>query len=440
VKLLQTLAFQPDIHSQWKKRQREDLVKPPVLVLGWIPRIVLAVARSLHRHGVPVDVADCVMAPRLRSAAVRNFVRLPYPNDFPEEFFSKLRSLIERAGYDLLIPTDDVAIAAILEHYDELQKLVRIGCPPPEITQKVLSKSCTLEAGQRCNIRVPRSVVVINSSELRSIADEIPFPWILKPAEKEKRFEEFTSCKFESLDEVTRRYPKAQKFEPRMLVQEFCEGVGVGVQVLLHQGECLAVFQHRRLKEMPHTGGVAVVAIAERPNQILVNQSISLLRELGWEGIAMVEFRMNPATGESVLIEVNGRYWGTASLPVSLGIDFPLYHWQLLHGEAPEIPKAYVAGKRWRFTVGYINRLFRLVVLSRNSNSARAELRRTLAQLPEDFDPLVLDAVLTSSDPMPAIFELSQLLQFFSSHTVKALWNRVPDFSKLLRPQKSTAL
>jgi hypothetical protein len=29
----------------------------PVLILGEEPRIVVNIARSLHRHGVPVDVA-----------------------------------------------------------------------------------------------------------------------------------------------------------------------------------------------------------------------------------------------------------------------------------------------------------------------------------------------------------------------------------------------
>jgi predicted ATP-grasp superfamily ATP-dependent carboligase len=364
---------------------------------------------------------------------------LPYPNDSPDEFLTQLRSLIVRGGYDMLIPADDVAIAAILEHYDGLQKLLRIACPPPEITRRVLSKASTLQAGQTCGIRVPKSVTVFNSSELAGVVREIPFPWILKPAEKEKRFEEFTSCRIETLDDAVEKYPTARRLEPPMLVQEFCEGVGVGVEVLLHQGECLAVFQHRRLKEMPYTGGVAVTAIAERPNPVLVDSSLALLRELEWDGIAMVEFRMNPDTGETVLMEVNGRYWGTVSLPVSMGIDFPLYHWQLLHGELPSIPASYAPGQRWRFTVGYLNRLFRLMIFCRNSRSARAELTRTLVQLPMDFGRSVKDAMFASSDPMPAIFEVAQLIGFFAGHGARTLWNRMPNLSRQGAPQKSTS-
>jgi predicted ATP-grasp superfamily ATP-dependent carboligase len=152
----------------------------------------------------------------------------------------------------------------------------------------------------------------------------------------------------------------------------------------------------------------------------------------------MVEFRVNPTTGDAVLMEVNGRYWGTVSLPVSMGIDFPLYHWQLLHGELPSIPARYPPGQRWRFTVGYLNRLFRLMIFCRNSRSARAELTRTLVQLPMDFGPSVRDAMFTSSDPMPAIFEMAQLIRFFAEHGAKALRMRMPNLSRQEAPQKST--
>ena len=52
----------------------------------------------------------------------------------------------------------------------------------------------------------------------------------------------------------------------------------------------------------------------------------------------MVEFKVNPNDGSAVLMEVNGRYWGTISLPIFAGMDFPWYHWQVAHGERPEIP------------------------------------------------------------------------------------------------------
>jgi predicted ATP-grasp superfamily ATP-dependent carboligase len=418
----------------------KHFVKAPVLILGWIPRIVLTIARSLHRHGIPVDVADCVMAPAVPSRAVRHFFRLPYPNNAPRDFANELRAAIARGGYDLLIPADDVAIATLMENYGELNQVLRIACPPPEITQRVLNKPQTLEVAQSCGMRVPRTMLAEHSGMLREFAERLPFPWILKPAGKEKRFEEFTSFRVNTLSEIEHKYPTPRKFEPPMLVQEYCEGVGVGVQMLLHQGECLAVFQHRRLKELPFGGGVAVTAIAESPNPQLVDSSLKLLRALEWDGVAMVEYRVNRTTGEAVLMEVNGRFWGTVSLAVSAGLDLPYYQWQLLHGEQPSISKVDASGKRWRWSAGYFTRLYRMAVIARQSDAARRELKRTLLQMPADFSPFVGDALFRFSDPVPAILESMQTLLFWAQHSVGALHKRMPPSVRPPSTEKATRI
>jgi predicted ATP-grasp superfamily ATP-dependent carboligase len=187
-----------------------------------------------------------------------------------------------------------------------------------------------LEIAQKCGIRVPKTAVVSNSEQLPEFVNAIPFPWISKPSAKQQRGGEFKSRVVKTLPEVAKNFPAAREFDPPMLLQEYCRGVGVGVEILLHNGECVAVFQHRRLQELPYGGGVAVTAVAEPPDPSLVHSCLDLLRALRWNGIAMVEFKVNPADGQAVLMEVNGRYWGTISLPVIAGIDFPLYHWKLL--------------------------------------------------------------------------------------------------------------
>lgn len=414
--------------------------KPPVLVLGWIPRIVLTVARSLHRHGIPVDVATCVRSVPMRSSAIRHSFHLPYPNDDPLAFLAELRTVLQPGSHELLIPCDDLAIAAIMEHYSDISGLVRIACPPPEIMRQVLRKECAIQVAGDCGLRVPRTVKISNTAEFPDLARNIPFPWILKPSEKEKRFEEFTSCRLNALDEIAEKYPRPQVFDPPMLVQEFCEGVGVGVECVLHQGECHAIFQHRRLKELPYSGGVAVTAVAENPDPLLVEQSLSLLRRLNWDGVAMVEFRVNPATGEAVFMEVNGRYWGSISLPVSSGLDFPVYHWQLLHGEKPSVPRIKFEGQRWRWTVGYLSRLYRLVIAGRNSGPARQELRVTLRQLPADFGPSVKDALFSLSDPLPSLLEFLRLITFYTGHTWNALLRRLPVLANQESAHKTTGL
>ena len=50
---------------------------------------------------------------------------------------------------------------------------------------------------------------------------------------------------------------------------------------------------------------------------------------MDYTGVAMLEFRKNFDKNESVLIEINGRFWGSLPLAVAAGADFPYYLYQL---------------------------------------------------------------------------------------------------------------
>src|SRR5215469_5303154 len=206
-----------------------------------------------------------------------------------------------------------------------------------------------------------------------------------------------------------------------MLVQEFCAGTGVGVEILLHRGECIAAFQHRRLKELPYTGGVSVTAVAEHLDEALLESSLTLLRTLQWDGVAMVEYKVDSA-GRAVLMEVNGRYWGTIALPVFAGVDFPLYHWQLLHGRHVEAPKTYAEGIKWRWTVGYLDRLYILCAQACHSSIARRALGESLGNVFVDFGPSVRDATFEFSDPLASLIPFLRAMWYFASHTAARAW------------------
>jgi len=392
--------------------------------VGSIPRIVTVVARSLDGHGIAVDVADLTLQPRPRSRAIRKFVRLPSPNTAPSEFLNALRRFIELHQHDMLIPADDYALAASIAHYDELKHLLHVACPPPVVVCRVLDKAATLEAAQNCGIAVPQTFVVSNSDQLPELIGRTGTPAILKPSRKQATADDFKSWIIQTPDQVNKRFANASRFLPPMLLQEYCRGVGVGIEVLLHKGECHGVFQHRRLTEWPYRGGYAVTAIAESPDQSLVRSSLALLRALQWDGVAMVEFRINPDNGRAVLMEVNGRYWGSLSLPVTAGMDFPLFQWKLIHGEPIQVPSTCSTGTKWRWTAGYVRRLHDLLIAAARSAAARQILWRQLWQAPTDLSWSYRDSLFRLSDPLPATFELLRTLADLVANDFRALCKR----------------
>jgi predicted ATP-grasp superfamily ATP-dependent carboligase len=138
----------------------------------------------------------------------------------------------------------------------------------------------------------------------------------------------------------------------------------------------------------------------------------------------MVEYKVNP-DGRAVLMEVNGRYWGTIALPIFSGINFPLYHWQLVHGGTPAVPDRYAADIKWVWTPGHVLRLHGLLVEARRSAPARKELLQSLMQFPAAFGASDSHSLLSISDSMPAILDMLHIVRLLFLQDMKALFKRI---------------
>jgi len=396
----------------------------PVLILGAAPRISLAIARSLHQRGIPVDIASFQPEePAVHSRAMRQFHRLPPRHQNPSAFHTALLSLIRSQQYDLILPASDPALAALAETYDDLSPLLHLGCPVPGTVERVLNKSLTLGIARRCGIRVPMSWTISTAADLESITPQLRFPVVVKPETK-------GACAatrvfyFSSPAELSSAL-RVNNWG-RLLVQEYCPGVGVGIEILIHNGECVAKFQHRRLKEAPATGGVAVVAVSEEVDLELFQSSMTLLRALEWEGVAMVEFRVDHETASAVLMEVNGRFWGSLSLPIMAGVDFPLYYWQLIHGERPAVPPQYKVGMRWRWSPGCLERMQSVLTHRPDTIGSPAHSRlQELLSTAADFSPFTKEALWSWADPLPFFAELAHTVSTFAAAAFKAVSRRL---------------
>jgi protein-S-isoprenylcysteine O-methyltransferase Ste14 len=139
----------------------------------------------------------------------------------------------------------------------------------------------------------------------------------------------------------------------RVLVQECIPGVGFGFTALAERGQVVAAFMHRRLAEhdialgtrLAHaaTGAVSV----DEPE--LRASGTRLLAALGWNGMAMAEFRRSRRDGHFYLIEVNPRFPGSLDLAIAAGVDFPVLYLQRAAGREVSVPDRYTIGLRYRW-------------------------------------------------------------------------------------------
>jgi biotin carboxylase len=135
----------------------------------------------------------------------------------------------------------------------------------------------------------------------------------------------------------------------RALVQGFVPGEGVGAFVLRWDGAVLAEFQHHRLHEVPHTGGVSSLRESWRHEAVRAD-ALAKLDAVGWRGVAMMEYRWDPRTDDFRLLEMNGRFWGSLHLALHAGVDFPRLLLDAFHGLAPEPVRDWRDGVRCRHT------------------------------------------------------------------------------------------
>lgn len=136
-----------------------------------------------------------------------------------------------------------------------------------------------------------------------------------------------------SKEELLSQYLKVEREAGEApLVQEFIQGDEYGVEMVCDQGEPCATFVHKRIRSLSPRGGAAVVKETAKETEevhLMRQYANALVRELTWHGPVMIEFKINGTNGQVLLMEINGRFWGSLPLPVTAGVDFPMMVYQL---------------------------------------------------------------------------------------------------------------
>jgi predicted ATP-grasp superfamily ATP-dependent carboligase len=273
----------------------------------------------------------------------------------------------------------------------------------------------------------PRQQVVSTPAELESAARELGYPLVLKPETsftvddvRTRR----THLKIRGASELA----DAAAHLPAVAEDHF-SGDGMGVSLLASDGEILVAFQHRREHE-PLLGGGSTYRSSVPLDRGLLDACSRLVAELRYTGVGMVEFKVDDETGHSVLIEMNGRFWGSLPLALAAGVDFPYYLYELLVEGQREFPTDYPAGVycrnlsldlSWTLDNLRANRDDPILMTRPLRRVARDTLR--LLTLREHNDTLTLD------DPLPGVAEIWQLIQTVGAHRRQALASRIRRFS-----------
>lgn len=337
---------------------------PGAIVLGLENAIGLTVVRELGAHGVPVhgvgpDTAIAAASHYCRSVTAR-------PAGPIADWLPRLITQTGARAVIAISETDLLDLARLPAMIDGCHILV----PRIDPLQQVIDKRRTLAVASAEGLLVPQTWQPMAGDDFAAHAAAMPYPLVAKWANPpavmpllERAGLEWIKAEYvstpDALQALLARYHPIGIWP---LIQQYCAGTGLGQMLFMADGVATLRFQHRRLHEWPPEGGVSTLCQAEPrtlhgPQMIL---SETLLRALGWDGPAMVEYRYEADSGRYWLMEVNGRYWGSLPLAHHCGAHFAWESYRraiLCQRDAAPVPRDDL---RARYMVPETKRLLRL--------------------------------------------------------------------------------
>jgi predicted ATP-grasp superfamily ATP-dependent carboligase len=386
-----------------------------VLLLDGYSTRTLACVRSWGKRDIPFAVGgETQWDMSLLSRYSKETFVYTSPKQDLSKFIQDVNQYSREFGADCVFPTSEAAIIACSRYRNKLACIPIV--PGEQELQTAFSKAKTLKIAQSLGVPIPKTLFVTDSQLHELDASALKFPMAIKSESSEilVRNKTQTSGKTAvvfSKSELENECKSHLTAGRCVLVQEFIDGYGVGISGLFDEGRPVVLIGHRRLRESTPWGGPSALAETIELDPKLLDATTSLMKQIAFNGPAMVEYKIDRRTGEPYLMEINGRFWGSVLLAIAAGQDLPYLYWKMLNGRdvGPE-EKTYRVGVRGRYLVGDTKCL--LLSLKGAPKRWKGQLTNRGAALKSYigsfFDRQTAELILTSDDPMPFLGRLIQ--------------------------------
>jgi predicted ATP-grasp superfamily ATP-dependent carboligase len=378
-----------------------------ILITDGEQRAALAAVRSLGAAGYTVHV--CSSHPRSLAGQSRycaTETKVPEALRDPSGFAKELARIAASLNVDVLLPITEASLLAVLPARNAFKCVIPFASA--EQFDRICDKAEVLRVASARGIAVPAQKEMVAPPSRADDLGSLQFPIVIKPSRsvsgpesgRVRNAVSYANNESELRETLTQlpatSYP--------ILLQQRIVGPGVGVSLLMWDGELRAAFSHRRIREKPPSGGVSVLRESIPLDDDLLEASVGLLKDLDWQGVAMLEYKRDANTGVYYLMEINGRLWGSLQLAIDSGVDFP----RLLVEAALDLPSdpvtKYRIGARSQWEWGDVDNLLALFFHSSDRlalPNARPSRLDTLARFLRTLGPGTQREVLRLDDPLP---------------------------------------
>lgn len=241
------------------------------------------------------------------------------------DYARELLSLIDKHCPDFVLPVGARSVIALDLIRSEIPETMFL-LPASDTLHTCLDKASVLRVAKQIGIGTPVDYTdYIDSVNRRGRTEEalrdLKFPVFLKASQEGgPKIREKVDC----YDEFWPTYDRLKQklADGTLLVQEHVGGdpATYGYGFLFLEGESVLAFGQEELRSIPRSGGSGT-RVRVLQNHELKIASERLLNEVGYEGVALVEYKKR-SDGSFALMEVNPKFWASYSLASKCNYHF----------------------------------------------------------------------------------------------------------------------
>lgn len=261
----------------------------------------------------------------------------------PAGYAARVGDLGAEFGPLVVYPGQEAAIDALLAAPPALLEKVILPYSSSESLTVVRNKRSLAALSAGAGLRAPTTLFEGTAAELLNY--RISPPFVLKPARPGGTLR--SAKQIDSETELHSRLVGMPADEP-LLAQERSPGPLTAVALVLDRaGRLVSRFQQEARRTWPPEAGPSSLAVSVPPDDDLVACSARLLAEVGYSGLAELQFVGNGRDRE--LIDVNTRFYGSLPLALAAGVNLPAAWHACVTGAPTPSPGEYRVGVTYRW-------------------------------------------------------------------------------------------
>ncbi len=335
-------------------------MQTPVVMLGANFYTALGAIRTLGRRRVPVYALDYHFpsAYALASRYVTKSILCPNINTSEKELSEFLINMGQSFEKKPVLMASADSYALLISRYaNVLTDYYLFPDNPDDLLEQIIAKDGLNRLAAKHEMLTPKTITVDYKSDINQVAENIPYPCIIKPALSHEFVKVFRQkCLFaENRAILLKTLESALSSGLEVMVQEIVPGFDDQMYVfdfyVDQKGHITHTLTAQKLRQFPINFGSSTLT-HHMHNQDLVELGKDYIKRLGFRGYGEIEFKQHPDNGAYYLIEINARLSTLNVLFDKCGLEFTYVMYRDLIGES--LPDFHLnETKPWAFWHAY---------------------------------------------------------------------------------------